>query len=225
VKVSRERILDVAERLFAERGFASTSLRALTAAAGVNLAAVHYHFGSKDDLIAAVLERRLVPLQQERVERLEACLASNGTAAPRLEDLLEAFVGPALRLSHAGGPGGGSFMRLLGRIYVEPDERALVIVRAQFQETVRRFAGALALALPELHAEEVFWNLHFTIGSMAYTMTRLDGLVDLSGGVCDTSDVEEVVARLVAFSAAGIRAGARTEPSAYPNLLERARRA
>src|SRR5437867_6100600 len=94
---SKERILDVAERLFAERGFAATSLRNITAEAAVNLAAVHYHFGSKDELIEAVFARRLGPLNRERLRLLEACRAAAGGGSPSVEELLEALIAPALR--------------------------------------------------------------------------------------------------------------------------------
>ena len=217
---SKERILDVAERLFAERGFAATSLRNITAEAAVNLAAVHYHFGSKDELIEAVFARRLGPLNRERLRLLEACQAAVGGASPSVEELLEALIAPALRSGLDSRRGGQFFMRLLGRTYAEPGEAALGILREQFEQTVRRFSEALGRALPELPPAEVLWRVHFAIGSMAHTMVGAHKLQALSNGLCDPADVEAIVERLVAFLSAGMRADLRPRARAGREFLE-----
>jgi AcrR family transcriptional regulator len=93
---TRERILDAAERLFARKGITSTSMRALTAAAGVNLAAVHYHFGSKEALLDAVIERRAEPCNAARNRALDRHLAERAEAAPDVEQVLRAFLEPVV---------------------------------------------------------------------------------------------------------------------------------
>ena len=130
---TRERILDAAEDLFAEQGFA-TSLRSITASAEVNLAAVNYHFGSKEALIQEVFARRLGPLNAERLRLLDTIEAGSDI---RLERIVEAFVGPALRMSH--NPRGAVFMRLFGHTLSQRDDRILRLFSGQFRTVIERF--------------------------------------------------------------------------------------
>jgi len=195
-----DRILDAAESLFAEGGFEGTSLRTITAAAGVNLAAVAYHFGSKDGLVEAVFTRRFEPVNRERFERLAAL-----GARPTVEGILEAFLLPALRLARDArvGPLG---MRLLGRTYAEPSPLLRRIFGTQFREVALRFRQALHAALPHLSAEVVLWRLHFCVGAMAHVMADGFRLAELSDGRCDTAHGDEALRQLVPFLAAGLRA-------------------
>lgn len=204
-----QRILDAAERLFAERGFAATSLRAITAAAQVNLAAVNYHFRSKEALLEAVFARRLEPLNRQRLEILDRAQARAGRRSPPLEEIIEAFLGPALRLRRDLAHSGTSFQRLMGRIYAEPGEHMQVILGAQFAEVVERFRPAFKRALPHLPPADLYWRIHFMIGAMAHTMAGTHILGLFAGDRCDPSDVEGTIRRLVAFLAAGLRAPAR----------------
>src|SRR4051812_1421835 len=115
---TRTRILDAAEELFMLHGFEGTSMRLLTGKAGVNLAAVNYHFGSKDALIEAVFRRRLDPMNVARIAELDKLEAA--TAAPTPEAIIRAFITPGLRLMADGKDGGRNFTRLLRRTYTEP---------------------------------------------------------------------------------------------------------
>ncbi len=205
-KPTRERILDAAERLFGERGFAETSLREITARARVNLAAVHYHFGSKDGLIAEVLRRRLVPINRERLALLEAAEAE-GTI--RLEAVLEALVAPPLRLLHGAARERTALLRLMGRALNEPHPAVQAVLLEELRPLARRFARALERALPALPAEERFWRMHFCVGAMAHTIGDEFRLRLISEGQCGLDeDVERTIARLVRFLAAGFRAPA-----------------
>ncbi len=206
---TKTHILDTAERLFAEQGFGATSLRNVITKARVNLAAVHYHFGSRDELIRAVLSRRIGPLNEERLRLLGAVEARAGKSKPDLEGVLEALIAPALRVSRDPERGGKVFMRLLGRTYAEPDETWQRMLMDQFGETVRRFTGAFQRALPGLPRAELFWRIHFVVGAMAHTMADTERPRSLSGGLCDPYDVEGIIARLVAFLAAGMRVPAK----------------
>jgi AcrR family transcriptional regulator len=203
---TKARILDAAERLFSEHGFAGTSVRAITAEAGVNLAAVHYHFGSKEAVIRAVFARRLEPLNEERLELLDAAEAKAGGRPVPLKTILEIFIGPVLRLRRDPAKGGTRLMRLMGRTFTESGDLILSIFREQFGPVAKRFTAALHKTLPELPSEELFWRMHFMIGAMAHTMADTFRLKMLSRGACDASDTEAVLARLVAFVAAGMRA-------------------
>jgi AcrR family transcriptional regulator len=203
---TKERILDAAEQLFAEHGFAATSLRMITAAARVNLAAVNYHFHSKEALIRAVFDRRLGPVNQERLQLLEACEARAGRRPPPLEEVLEAFFGPALRLGRGLARRGIDFQRLMGRMYSETGEQFRSLLQEQFTEVAVRFRAALRRALRRLPPAELYWRMHFGIGAMAHTLAGVEYLQFVSEGRCDPSDVEGTVRRLVTFLSAGLRA-------------------
>jgi AcrR family transcriptional regulator len=208
---TKSQILDAAERLFAEFGLDATSLRAVTSTAGVNLAAVHYHFGSKEGLIQAVFARRLEPLNRERIDRLEVLTASGQPI--ELTDLLRAMLEPALRMAQE--PGGAHFLKLMGRMHSDPDALASAgSVFELFQEFRDRFLPCFQSALPELPQVELFWRLHFVFGAMAGTMTSRATLDFLSDGRCRADDADAVVARLVAFAEAGLRGPLAAPPEA-----------
>jgi len=200
---TQARILDAAERLFAERGFAATSLRRIAESAAVNLAAAHYHFGSKRELFLAVLTRRVDPMNRERLDRLDA-LERSSHGEPELERIVEAFIGPALRLRHAC-PGGADTVRLIGHAFSLPDSSLRQALMARFQEVFERYADAVRRAVPAIDEQESIWRFLFMIGALAYTMALCDDVAHLSGGRCDAGDVDGTLRRLVAFAAAGLR--------------------
>ncbi len=213
---TKEKMLRAAESLFSQHGFSATSVRMITAEADVNLAAMHYHFGSKEKLMAELFAWRLDPLNQERLQLLDQCEAEAGEEPPALEKILEAFIGPPIRLSRDPERGGVLFMRLLGRAFTEPSDRTRQIVYNQFGQVIRRFSAALSAALPHLSPEELFWRFHFMVGAMAHTIhTMADEhqLHKLSGGVCHQADVDTTVNRLVPFLAAALTSPSSTEES------------
>jgi AcrR family transcriptional regulator len=202
-KDTKERILDAAERLFAAHGFAGTSLRAVTREAGVNLAAVHYHFGTKEDLLRAVLSRIVVPVNRERLEMLEQVEAAAGSDPPLLEGILEAFIAPDLRLIRDLGERGVIITRFLGRSYTEPAEMVQALSREHYEELGQRFMEAFARALPELGQAQLYFRFKLVLGVLTYFLAD----TDLTSGYAeDLSDVDGTVRRLVAFLAAGLRA-------------------
>ncbi|MCP3977900.1 MAG: TetR/AcrR family transcriptional regulator [bacterium] len=205
---TKQRILDAAESLFAEKGFAGTSLRNITTLAGANLAAVNYHFGSKEALVEAVFVRRCEPMNHERLAELDTLESRAGSGAPELERVIEAFVGPVLRASRDPERGGTVFMRLLGHAMSQPKDEIRELLASQFREIARRFSTALGRALPGLDPTEVFWRMAFMVGSMAHTMAMADHFKKVSRGVCDPTDEEEIVARLVPFLTAAMRSPA-----------------
>ncbi len=197
---TKERILDVAEALFGDSGFAGTSLRALTARAGVNLAAVHYHFGSKEALLQAVVERRVAPVNQQRRELL-AKLEQSSDEDLTVEGILEAFLAPALGL----GEQEGSLRRILGRMYGEPAELVGPIIEQQFGDLARRFAEVLSRALPDVPPAEVRARFEFTVGTMVHVISGNSEITHRVLGLAPPS-VQETVRQMVAFLAAGMRA-------------------
>lgn len=205
---TKNTILDAAERLFADHGFAATSLRNIVAEAEVNLAAVHYHFGSKEALIKSVLERRIVPLNEERLRLLDLAEAQSIGQSGYLESIIEALIGPPLRLSRGERKSGQHFMKLIGRTFAEADEKLKRMFFEMFDEVVKRFFPAFEKACPHLPAVTLFWRCHFLVGGMAHTMCDKDAVEIYAKGVCNTDDVEGIIRELVIFSAAGLRAEA-----------------
>ena len=200
---TKDRLLDAAEELFSSRGIDATSLRAITSAAEVNLASVNYHFGSKDGLVKTVFLRRLEPLNNERLELLDALEISAAGAPIELEAILDAWVMPALRMGHS--PEGKRTKRLLSGIYSAPGDTLQALLRELFSEILRRFCTAIGRTLPELSGEELMWRVHFMLGAMIHTVADQPSIRALSGGLCDPSDIEGVRRRLIGFVAAGLR--------------------
>lgn len=207
---TRDRILDAGERLFAEHGYAA-SLRGITSAAGVNLAAVHYHFGSKEELLVAVVRRRVDEANRRRLEALDRLEAAG---PPAVEALVEVFLRPGLEFAADDAGGGRSFMRLIGRIHGDPDGPwGRVLASGVFDEIRDRFVAAFHRALPNLPEPTIHWRLHLMVGAMVHTLLNPDHLARMSGGRCDPSDPEHALAQLVPFLAAGFLATAdRCEP-------------
>lgn len=167
---SRERILDAAERLFARRGLAATSLREIAAAARANTGSIYFHFKTKAELTREVFRRRLGPLDAERLARLEACERAAAPEPAALRDILEALIEPLARLTRGSGGGGLHFLGVLGRTYSEPDPEIIRMLERDHGDTLERFRGALARALPDLPPDELRLRFHFALGSVAHAL-------------------------------------------------------
>ncbi len=199
------RILDTAERLFAQKGFDAVSLRTIIASAKVNLAAVHYHFGSKQALIHAVISRRLRPINEERLTQLAEVRIKAGRRPVKLEHVLECLFRPLFRVQ-ANPKAGPTFARLVGRVIGERNEGLQKFMMSELAEVIIEFGAAFCTALPGLAKEEADWRSHFMAGAMAHTLCNADLLVRLTGTDADASDYETTVQRLIDFTAAGFRA-------------------
>jgi AcrR family transcriptional regulator len=200
---TRTRILDAAEELFMLRGFEGTSMRSLTAKAGVNLAAVNYHFGSKDALVEAVFRRRLDPMNLARIAELDKLEA---TANPSVEKIIRAFIVPSLRLVE-DATGGRNFIRLLGRSYSEPAKAIRALIGQLYAPVMERYKSVLERALPHMPREELVWRMHFMFGTLAYTLAATDTVQLIAG--CkpeDRYDARLLEERLAAFLMAGLNA-------------------
>jgi len=203
---TKTRILDVAEGLFAERGYAATSLRDITGAADANLAAVNYHFQSKEGLLSAIFERYVGPVNRERLERLDAIEARVGKGKPDLKELLQAFLAPAFSRRGDRGVDGARFMRLAGRMHSETGEHLRALFLEQFQEVTRRFGKAFRKALPHLDENEVHLRTHFLVGAMAHTLLWSENMPGPPFSRRRTVPPEEALDGLVRFAAAGLAA-------------------
>ncbi len=204
ISETRQQILNVAERLFADHGLQGVSIRDITREANVNLGAINYYFGTKQQLIAAVFERRLAPIGEERLASLDAVENAAGAGAPTLEAVLEAFIRPAVRQALDEPHGTAQFRKLMGRCFHEPNAELDVVLHKHFDPVRQRFDAALSRAMPGLSREDVFWRMHLTLGVLHHSLMMLDrqppGLPPIQ------LDVESLVKRLVAFCAAGFRA-------------------
>ena len=184
------RILDAAERIFARDGFDAASLRTITADAHANLAAVNYHFQTKEALFAAAIGRRVGPVNERRLKLLEAALPERSVHA-----ILDAFVRPAMEASLAGA----SIRPLMARMSGVPDEMMLRIFREYLEPVLNRFVAELARVLPLIPEDELRLRMLFVVGSMAHTM----GWASVAPDGRDTKNLTE---RLVAFATSGLNA-------------------
>src|SRR5215470_1873715 len=203
---TQEKILDSAEELFMEHGFEATSLRQITAAADVNLAAVNYHFGSKEELFQSVLTRRLDPMNQERLALLTRLEATAAPHALSCEKILLALFVPALRLARDPARGGKNFLRLLGRAYADPAPFIRQFLAEQYADMIGRFKAAFGRALPDLPKKELSWRLHFIMGALSYTLAATDAL-RLIAELTPAEDANDelLLRRLAPFLLAGLQ--------------------
>jgi AcrR family transcriptional regulator len=207
------RILDVAEGLFVELGVKATSLRLITQQAEVNLAAVNYHFRSKDALFEAVFARRFVPWAREclrELDTLEARIgAGRGTAS--VEDVVLCYVRPALSLSRDPARGGAVFARLVSRVLVENHRQLRDTLSRDWGHLVTRYTRALASALPQLSSEEVAWRLHLGFSVMFHAFAGNDILKVFGRSAVSARDPDRIVKHVVPFVVAGICSRLKSE--------------
>jgi AcrR family transcriptional regulator len=220
---TRERILTAAERLFVERGIASTSMRALADAAGVNLAAAHYHFGSKEALLDAVIERRAIPLNAARLRELERHEDERGDAGLEVETIFRAFLLPAVRNSTEAPEERDHLPRLFARVEAQPPELSEALYRKHFGGVVRRFVGALQRALPHLPEEVVSHRFRLAMGSIFSLFSENPGLDFIPHHPRQTVSVEEKLERVIAFVTAGMGAPHSTRCAPGPRFEEATR--
>jgi AcrR family transcriptional regulator len=199
-----ERILTTAEEMFAEQGYWGVSLRSITRASGVNIAAIHYHFGSKQELLERIFEKRCGPMNEERLRLLSQCREAPGRP-PLLEQILEAYLRPSFIWPN-DPDGARRFLRLRAVLSQEHETLAADLISRHFNEVSRTFADAIVGVLPELSQEEVFWRFQFLLAAQYYTLSNPGRIVILSHGKCDPSDAEASLQHMVPFCAAVFRA-------------------
>ncbi len=217
---TRRRILDAAEGLFMQHGFEGASMRLLTSTAGVNLAAVNYHFGSKDALIEAVFQRRLDPMNTARLAELDRLESEAGGEPLAPDAIIRAFVGVALPMIEDTRNGGRNFVRLLGRTYTEPATPIRTLIGRMYAPTIERFKAAFGKSMPDLPGGELFWRMHFMFGTLSYTLAATDTVQLIAGFKPeDRHDSRALQERLVQFLTAGLLAAV---PGASANSVRRA---
>ncbi|OAJ95866.1 TetR/AcrR family transcriptional regulator [Vibrio bivalvicida] len=201
---TKEKILDVAEALFAEHGFKDTSLRTITSKAGVNLASVNYHFGDKKTLVRAVLNRYLeafMPAVQDALINL------NFNERYEMADVFESLRGPLRNLNDVRPNGTSRFMLLIGRGYTDVQGHLRWFITTRYSDALSLFTESVMKANPKLSQEELFWRLHFTLGTCVFTMASSQALLEIAeNDYGKAMDAKSVVDQLIPFLAAGVAA-------------------
>ncbi len=211
----KDRILDAAEQLFARHGFYGVSVRDITEAAGVDVALVNYHFGSKRELFTAVFQRRAELLNPERLARLEEVRRAALPGVATLEDIVNSFTSPMLERSARGGPGWKSYFALVAQVNNSPEWGPVLMTR-HFDPLVERFIEVVREALPGCSPRDVYWGYQFLTGALTLTFAETGRIDKLSGGLCKSSDLDSVHERLAPYVAAGFRALCRGSAATAP---------
>ncbi|MGN0863789.1 MAG: TetR/AcrR family transcriptional regulator [Stenotrophomonas koreensis] len=200
---TKDRILSAAEELFAVHGFAGTSLRQVTSVADVNIAAVNYHFGSKENLVNEVFRRRMDEMSAARLAQLAR---ANAEYPGQLRAVLAAFVEPALAIA-GQQHNGGAFVRVIARAYAEKNDNLRKFLSDHYGHVLRQFARAIAACLPQLSKEQLYWRLDLLAGALTYAMADF-GLIKRPAGISETDHRARAAHELIQFAEAGFRAAA-----------------
>lgn len=202
------RILNSAEKEFAARGYSATPLHRIAAAAKVNQALISYYFGSKEKLYQAVFLRRGLELTRERLRLLEQ-LQSRSTP-PNVEELITAFLVPALRMMYEGEDR-RNFLRLQARLQNEPKQITAKLRANVYDHATLRYIDAFKIALPGVDPKAIVWRMVMMIGAYLYIVSDANRLEQLSGGLCDAKDEEEVIHQISSFLTAGFTNALKAE--------------
>jgi len=207
----KQKILEAAERLFAERGFDAVSVRDITKLAETNVASVNYHFGDRENLVLLVISRILDPVTEERLARLEGVERKwSGKAVP-LEELLDALVRPLAGPHRKSALPEPLHHRLLGRVFTSSTDIWPDLSAERMRQVLGRFMRALGKSLPSVPAGELVWRMHFVMGGMAHMLLHdaLSGKGDKprAAGI----GLDAMIGRFIRFAAAGLREGGEEE--------------
>jgi len=198
---TREKLLNVAEELFAKEGIGSVSLRRIMDAAQVGASQLNYHFGTKAGLLRALFERKLVMLNKERMSLLDEAMAKR--SGPALEDILNAYFLPSFR-QFSRPEKDGNFARLVARVGSDPSDLASEIAEEFLNSVQRRFVAALQKALPGVPRTAIYWRLHVLMCVSIHTLTNPMRIYKLSGGACDPGDADQMYQSLLPILLHGI---------------------
>nr|WP_279382284.1 TetR/AcrR family transcriptional regulator [Oceanisphaera pacifica] len=196
--------MNAAELLFAKQGFSETSLRQITGDADVNLASVNYHFGSKKDLIKAVMDRYLASFMPASDSALLQLLAQPNIS---LHQVFDCFVAPLMQLASIHRQGPEIFLQLLGRGYIDNQGFLRWFIVNHYGQVLSHFTQAIQKAAPSLSSADVFWRLHFTLGTVVFTMASSEALRDIAKtDFNEDIDVEGLVRKMIPYLANGVGA-------------------
>jgi len=203
---SRARILDAAERAFADMGLDGASLRRIVRGARVNLATVYYHFGSKEGLMAAVFERRFGPLKQESLKLLRDFEREAQGRPLSVERVLEALLLPALRLAGTASARSQAVMRLVGRLVSEPNRKIQELLHRRHQEVREAFVAAMHRSLPQIPKADLRWRFTLLWGALAFVLCHPAETEGVTGVCCKPASTKTLRRQMMAMFSAGFRA-------------------
>ena len=210
MSTTKNKILDAAERLFADHGFSETSLRMITAKADVNLASVNYHFGSKKTLIQAVFERFMTKFTADLSEEMNKIASAKSLT---VLDVLSTLIKPISKLEEFRPHGAGVFMNLLGRAYAETQGHIRRFALERYSDVLNQFTFLLHQTSPHLHKQEMFWRLHFMLGSFIFTLAGHKALQEISESDFQQKiSIEEIISQLVPFMSAAFSYDSSNNP-------------
>jgi AcrR family transcriptional regulator len=207
-RITRTKILDSAEQIFAEKGVHGASLREIMIVAEVNIAAVNYYFGSKADLLRAVVQRRSTLINGARMSLLEDGRRKSGTST--IDDWLHAFVAPFVDAEGSSDAGWRNFMRVLNWVATGQGQDKLCqeIIQDTYGAMRQSFLNALAEALPELTTEEINWRYYSAV-TVLRTVVVARERAELAGApMPNASDLHHMMAHIVPFLRGGLTAPA-----------------
>lgn len=203
---TRQRILNTAAEQYAEVGYEAMSLRTLTEAAGVNLAAVNYHFGSKRSLFVTLVRESIRPINNERVRRLDLIAGHHDNVAPAAEKIVDAYLRPLFEQAGTNQEGQVRFLRMVGRVLTEPEEFWNLLEEGSgFCTVTPRFVQALQQALPHLPADEIEWRFFFMVSTLIGSFVQCRHVTNNGGCNIAQSDLDEMLHRMSAFITSGCR--------------------
>ncbi len=201
----RTAILDAAEAQFAHRGYDGVNLRAIAREAGVDVALASYHFGKKEDLFDAVLMRRADVLNHLRLTALTDAMAKASPAAPSVEAIVRAYLGPLLRGPHVSEPGWKHYYALIAYVNNSTEWGGKVMTQF-FDPLIRRFIDALRMSLAPVDEKSLFWAYHCFSGALTLTFAQTGRIDQLSKGLCHSEDLDDAYEHVVQFITAGFEA-------------------
>ncbi len=204
----KERILDAAEHAFADFGFEGASLRHIVLTARVNLATVYYYFNSKEGLMMAVLDRRFDPMIDEHLQLLKAVEAKAQGNPLVIEDVLRAMLLPPLTLAKSTNDNGPIVRRLIGRLLTEPNDPIQKLLNQQCTDVRGAYLDAFRRSLPHLSEADLQWRFESIWGAISVVLCNPRKIADITGGICNPDNPEDVLAHLIPFFSAGLRAPA-----------------
>lgn len=203
---SKRKLLDIAEQLLAAKGFESVSVRDITQAAKANVAAINYHFGSRDGLFSLVMHHHVLPLNEERLARLEKIDRKGAGKSAELEEIVDAWVRPLVNPTRHSALSEQSFHKLVGQIFSLQVEALPAAIQDSMQQVVDRFTRSFSKALPTVVSDDLDARLHFMTGGLTHLL--------LNPPVPPATTIEATLSRFIRFAAAGLREGTEAEPAA-----------
>lgn len=208
---SQTRILDAAEKVFADYGFKGASLRQIVEEAKANLATVYYHFGSKEGLMETVFKRRFGPIHEEHFQMLRRLEEEYKGGAIPVEKILEAMLTPPLRMATTPGKG-ETVMRLIGRVVTDPNPQVQELLRRQHRDVRTAYLNAFQRSVPRLPKADLLWRFEFCWGAFVFVLCNPSGIEKFTDGMCKPSDADAFLGQMVAAFSAGLRAPAVSKP-------------